>query len=159
MTKIKLTSLIKESFDEVKNELELDEKTVDGVINSISDIDDEETDTEMEDDDYYKPDPDDQSNDELEKGPSKLPNVKANIKDMEYSLADLKKSLSNMAAEYKKTKPAKGSEEYNAYVKQYKELDSQIKKLELDIEDELSSGIYEDKSLKEIFQKRAGIIR
>lgn len=156
MTKIKLTSLIKESFNEVKNELELDEKTVDDVINSISDVDNEES--EVEDDDYYKPDPEDQPNDELEKDPSKLPNVKANIKDMEYNLADLKKSLSNMAAEYKKTKPSKGSDEYNAYVKQYKELDSKIKKLEIDIEDELNSGIYEDKSLKEIFQKRAGII-
>lgn len=178
MKKSKLTQLIKESVSEAKDELKnmdevkinnplktwkdkdekINEKTVDGVINSIgggTDIEDDEVETK---DDYYTPDPEDQPTDDIEKEPKSISNVKVNIKQMEYELASLYSDIKAMASRFKTQKPEKGTEDYTNYVKEYKALNSQIKKLESEIENELESGIEETKSLRESFQKRAGII-
>jgi hypothetical protein len=155
MKKTQLNEIIKEAFSEAEQEInKLDEKTLDDVIASIGNDTEEEEDEKV--DDYYQPDPEDNIT-EPEEAPKNVPAVKSNLKQTEYELAGMKEKLKNMALDYKAKKPAKGTEEYNQYVSRYKEITSKIKKLEAAIDDELDSGIYEDKLLKEMLQKRAGI--
>ena len=158
-----LNKIIKESFEEANEEMKMLEKTVDGEIDSLVDDSDSDEDEKEVDDNYYSPSDEDSKDEEeldkIEKGPEKVSNVTVNLKTMEYELAELKKQLKIMASSYKDKKPAKDSEEYKDYVNKYKELNSKISKLESEIEDELESGIDEFSSLKEIFQKKAGITK
>lgn len=115
-------------------------------------VDDSELDIE---DNFYKPDEEDILPSEDE--PKSVPSAKVNIKQTEYELADLNKKLNNLVTSYKNLKPSKGSEEEKKYISDYKNLIGKIKILQNQIEDDLFSSIEEERKLKEIFSKRAGL--